>query len=241
MLVGLPVRFPAATAVPDKAMLSGLVEALFVIARLPLALPADWGLNTTLKEALWPGDNVMGRLSPEVLNPDPLTAACVTVRLVPPVLLRVLVWVWLVPTCTLPKLMLAGAALRLPGGAVCELDLPELNPWQPTMVAKANRAITARQRAGEWLIRFLSSMAKDDTVSVPVKDGLRKVPKGHAPGGSEGPIRKPPFARGYPHYRAANILLFLFALLFLFFFTSGASALTLAVARKPLWGFILDD
>jgi len=51
MLVGLPVRFPAATAVPDKAMFSGLVEALFVIARFPLALPVDWGLKITLKVA----------------------------------------------------------------------------------------------------------------------------------------------------------------------------------------------
>jgi hypothetical protein len=124
-----------------------------------------------------------------VVNPAPLTEAWVTVRLVPPVLLNVSVWVWLVPICTLPKLTLAGAALRLPAGGGCELDLPELNPWQPIMLARASRAITAQPRAGEWLIRFLPSMANDDTVSVPLKAGLRKVPKGHAPGSPQGPLR----------------------------------------------------
>ena len=110
----------------------------------------------------------MGSLSP-LLNPAPLTTAWVIVRLVPPVLLRVLDWDWVVPSCTLPKLTLAGAALRMPAGGGGEVDLPELNPWQPTIVARANRAITARQRTGEWLIRFLPSMTNDDTVSVPVK------------------------------------------------------------------------
>jgi hypothetical protein len=80
-LVGFPLRLPAATAVPERATLSGLLDPSFVSARLALALPADWGLKTMLKVALCPASSVKGRVNPLVLNPAPVTAASVTVRL----------------------------------------------------------------------------------------------------------------------------------------------------------------
>ena len=108
-----------------------------------------------LKVVLCPGPRVNGKFRPVVLKPVPVTAACVMVRLVPPVLLSVSDWLWFVPTWTLPKLMLAGAALSKPGKGFCEpcaLGLPVLSPWQPTMVARASTTASAFQRAGRWLI-----------------------------------------------------------------------------------------
>jgi hypothetical protein len=149
-LVGFPVRLSAATAVPESGTLS-VLESLLVNTTLPVALPADLGAKTTLKPLLTPGDRIKGKLKPVILKPVPVTSAFVTVRLVPPVLLNMLDWVWLVPTCTFPKLTLESAALRVPGRGfcvLCELDLPVLTPWQPTIVARANIAASTFQRVG---------------------------------------------------------------------------------------------
>jgi len=79
------------------------------------------------------------------------------VRLLPPVLLTVSVRVWLVPTCTFPNVILAGAAVRSPGdvtGALWVAGLPELNPWHPTIVATANTTTSDDfQRLGGWPIK----------------------------------------------------------------------------------------
>jgi len=45
---------------------------LNVTVRLPLALPADGGVNVTVKVALWPGVSVAGVVIPLKLNPVPL-------------------------------------------------------------------------------------------------------------------------------------------------------------------------
>jgi hypothetical protein len=90
-------------------------EAFEVAATLPLKLPEDCGAKVTLKGTLCPGVKVKGVLNPEMLKPAPVTVACVTVRLDPPVLFSVSDRVWLVPACTLPKPMLEGAAPRVPG------------------------------------------------------------------------------------------------------------------------------
>jgi hypothetical protein len=47
-------------------------EALEVTDRLPLALPADCGVNVTEKVALWPAVSVVGVVIPLRLNPVPL-------------------------------------------------------------------------------------------------------------------------------------------------------------------------
>lgn len=88
-LVGFAVRLPAATAVAESVIFSGLLAPLLVSAKFPLTLPADCGLKTTLKVVLCPGAKVTGRVKPVVLKPVPVTLACVMVRLVPPVLLSV--------------------------------------------------------------------------------------------------------------------------------------------------------
>lgn len=110
-----------------------------------------------MKGALCPGVKVTGVLIPEMLKPVPVTVTCVIVRLDPPVLLSVSDWVWLVPVCTLPKLMLAGAAPNVPGnGSVpppCEAGLLVLNPWQPSIVARASTTTSAFRRARRVLMR----------------------------------------------------------------------------------------
>jgi hypothetical protein len=61
-----------------------------------------------VKDVLWPVVNVKGKDSPLKLNPVPLAEAAEIVRLVPPVLVRVSVIDFEVPTWMFPKLKLDG-------------------------------------------------------------------------------------------------------------------------------------
>ena len=89
-LDGFAERVPGATPVPEREMLSVGFEALLVRERVPLAAPADCGAKTTLKLGLlWPGAKIKGRLKPFTVNPLTVTAACVTITLEPPELVRV--------------------------------------------------------------------------------------------------------------------------------------------------------
>ena len=75
MVVGVTASCPtAAVPVPDKGMVRVGFEALEVIVRFPLALPADDGANETLKVALCPAVRVTGVVIPLKLNPEPLIA-----------------------------------------------------------------------------------------------------------------------------------------------------------------------
>ena len=71
-LVGLAPSVPGVTPVPDKGMVRVGFEALDVMVRLPLALPADDGPNETLKVVLCPAVSVTGVVIPLKLNPEPL-------------------------------------------------------------------------------------------------------------------------------------------------------------------------
>ena len=78
-------------------------------AILPFTLPVVAGVNVTLKRALCPTDKVSGSDSPLILNPAPETVAWEIVVLAVRVPVSVTVWVLLLPTATLPKLMMEGA------------------------------------------------------------------------------------------------------------------------------------
>ena len=92
------VRVAGGTPVPESTMLSVGLEALLVMARLPLTVPAACGAKTTLKLGLLsPGPKVKGRLKPLMLNPAPVGVACVIVKLEPPELVSVSVKVLLWP------------------------------------------------------------------------------------------------------------------------------------------------
>ena len=60
-----------------------------MIAKVPLALPADVGSNETLNVVLCPAVSVTGVVMPLKLKPVPVTATCEIETLVPPVLVTV--------------------------------------------------------------------------------------------------------------------------------------------------------
>jgi hypothetical protein len=88
-LVGLAVRVPCVTPVPERGMLRFVFDAVEVMLTLPLAAPAVVGLNSTENEVLWPAVRVTGRDRPLKLNPVPLALAAEMVMVVPPLLVSV--------------------------------------------------------------------------------------------------------------------------------------------------------
>jgi hypothetical protein len=82
--------------------------------RVALADPAAVGAKTTDKLALLPAANVYGKDRPLTLKPAPLTLAVEIVTLDDPEFESVNVWVWVLPTSTLPIFMLEGT-LKYPG------------------------------------------------------------------------------------------------------------------------------
>src|SRR5580693_359432 len=88
-LVGVAVRVPGATPVPESAMLRLGFDPLEVMVTLPVAVPAAVGANFTENEVLWPAVRVTGRDRPLKLNPVPLALAAEMMRLDPPVLVSV--------------------------------------------------------------------------------------------------------------------------------------------------------
>jgi len=101
--------------VPDSATVRVGFDAFDAMVTVPLALPADAGVNLTLKVALWPAVSVTGVVIPLRLNPLPLIEAWEIVTLAPPVFVTVSVRDWLFPTVILPKLRLVGFDPRAPG------------------------------------------------------------------------------------------------------------------------------
>jgi hypothetical protein len=114
-LVGFGVRSPADAPVPDRAMDSAEFDASDVTVTLPLALPAEVGLNEMWKVVLCPAPSVIGVVTLPRLNPVPLTATCEMLTLVPPVFVTVSDKDEVLPTVTLPKLRLVGLDVRKPG------------------------------------------------------------------------------------------------------------------------------
>jgi hypothetical protein len=114
-LAGLAPRVPPETPVPDSAIVSVESEAFELMVTVPLALPPAWGANRTLNVVLCDALSVSGVVMPVSPKPVPLTEACETVTLDPPVLGRVTVWDCWLPTVTLPKVSLPGFSESCPG------------------------------------------------------------------------------------------------------------------------------
>ena len=74
-LPGFDPNVPGAIPVPDRGMLNVGFDPFDVIVTAPLALPADVGVNVTLKVALCPDASVTGAVIPLRLNPVPMIAA----------------------------------------------------------------------------------------------------------------------------------------------------------------------
>jgi hypothetical protein len=111
---GATAKAPGATAVPVIANPRSALEALDTIARLPVTLPADVGAKVTWNVELCPDARISGNVSPLMRTPAPVEIACEMVVLLPPELLSVTFWLWVLPTGTLPKARAAGAAPSCP-------------------------------------------------------------------------------------------------------------------------------
>src|SRR5208282_2228810 len=120
-LEGFAVSVPWVTPVPESGMLRLGFEPVEVMLMVPLAAPLAVGEKSTVNVALWPAVKVKGKDSPLKLNPLPLAAAAETVRLDPPVLVRVSLNDFEVLTWTLPKARLVGFAVSVP----CVTPVPE--------------------------------------------------------------------------------------------------------------------
>jgi hypothetical protein len=88
-------------------------EASLVKVRVEFAEPEDCGLKVTVNDLLCPAAIVTGRVSPLIVKRELLLLAAVTVTLAP-VALRLPDAVPLLPTVTLPTLMVEGVTLSTP-------------------------------------------------------------------------------------------------------------------------------
>jgi hypothetical protein len=105
------------------------VEELLAMVSCPVVTPAAMGSNSTSNIAVWPGFNVAGKLSPDIVKPVPVSVAELMVTGAVPVDVRVTDCVAAVFTCTFPKGMLA--ALRLSVGTAafnCRVKLSDTLP-----------------------------------------------------------------------------------------------------------------
>ena len=84
-LVGLADSAPAATPVPESGIVRVGFDAFELIVTVPLAPPAEVGVNVTLKVVLAPAARLTGVVMPLRVNPLPLTVAEEIVTLEPPV------------------------------------------------------------------------------------------------------------------------------------------------------------
>jgi hypothetical protein len=110
-LVGLaPSSRLVATPVPPKGIVSGELGALLTSVTDRETPPDDDGAKAASIVALFPAAIVNGALNPEVLKPVPVTVACEIVRPALPPFETVMVCESLLPTTTLPKAALDGAA-----------------------------------------------------------------------------------------------------------------------------------
>jgi len=117
---------------------------------LPLSVPPDGGLKLTFATTLWPATSVNGIVNPLIAKSLPFTIACEIVRFDPPGFVSVADSVCVVPTGTLPKVMLEGVTVSCPGLAGFP-DEPEvgdaLKPWQSVVARARRRKAILLQRA----------------------------------------------------------------------------------------------
>src|ERR1700675_2935839 len=79
---------------------------------VPASVPALLGLNSAVKFTDSPGVSIRGVVSPEMLNPVPVTLADLIATLAEPPLVNRSDWLTGLPTLTLPKPTTDGVTLR---------------------------------------------------------------------------------------------------------------------------------
>jgi hypothetical protein len=96
--------------VPLTVITVGELCALLFSETFPDILATEVGANCTAKLVDCPGFKVTGKVKPLKLKPAPLTLPCEMLKLAVPELVRITLCEALVPTATVPKLTLPGAA-----------------------------------------------------------------------------------------------------------------------------------
>lgn len=109
-----------ALPVPVKDSAVGEFAALLMNERTADAVPLLCGVNPIVNEALWPAEIVTGKESPLKANSELVLVPDDTVTLVPDAL-SVPVWLFVVPTETIPKFNVVGETDKDPAG----VPLPE--------------------------------------------------------------------------------------------------------------------
>jgi hypothetical protein len=118
-----------APPVPLSAMMEVVpVEELLSKVMVPVAVPAVVGSKVIVSVAVCPTASVSGKLAPETLKPVPVAVAEVMESDAVPVEDRVIDWVVLESTATLPKFTFDELRLRV---AVEVSVVPELPPDEP--------------------------------------------------------------------------------------------------------------
>jgi hypothetical protein len=152
----------AAAAVADNLTTTGVVLALLIRLRLPVAVPATAGVNAIANVLLAPDVRVVGVSSPDLLNPVPVTVASFMTSDADPVLVAVTDCEALPPTAAVTETTLGvtesvalPAAGDSPGKA--EVATPPTQPDVPnapaTRVIK-NTRIVPRFKREQFNVRF---------------------------------------------------------------------------------------
>ncbi len=113
----------AATPVPVRGIAVGEVAKLLTSETLPLTAVVPVGANCTLKVEVDPAAIFSGRVSPDTLNPVPAGVAAEIVSVALPVFFTVIVWEFVLPSTTLPKLTLDGVKLIRGAGAAAPVPV----------------------------------------------------------------------------------------------------------------------
>jgi len=117
--VALRVPGLADTPSPESATVTELFDASLEIVTFPVTLPGALGVKVMLTVTFCPTATVTGRAGRVMENWLVLRTALLIVTVAVPVLVAVAVRVLLVPTVTLPKLIVDPLRLRVPLCAVC--------------------------------------------------------------------------------------------------------------------------
>jgi hypothetical protein len=122
----LTVWIGAAMPVPARAATDGELVALLTNEILVEAAPLDCGVNVTVKFTLWPADKANGNDSPLIENSE-LSISTDDTTMLAPVALKIPVWDPLVPTVTLPALIVEGLTLSCPEEApAADVPVPDI-------------------------------------------------------------------------------------------------------------------
>jgi hypothetical protein len=139
--------------------LNGIARVVFVAfevrVTLPLAEPADPGVNFTLKVAPCPAANVTGAVMPLRVNPVPLMATLEMTTEVPPVLVTVSESDLLLPTVTVLKPRELGLGERSPAAnPVPDKDMVKvgLEPSETMVTVPAAAPVALGAKATEKVV-----------------------------------------------------------------------------------------